>query len=274
MYSPITTPQVDSPRHRDRGRFHERQPEQHIEESASAHADRPHRRALEPAVVGQDRADQTEGEKRRAESRTCSGRQLEIDANTSPATSNATPIHRACASGTRPRGQWAKRSLLAVDLQIENVVPHHARAIKATRREQQCNGGQRGQDRLRRALDAITAPHVGPGGAIVVTQLRHDRRPRLAVLDPKGEVTRTLDLDAVDLIVDPRWLADGWSSSWSPRPRARRRGSDPSAAARDPAARAPHLRRRAPGGGRLAEEVGCGRENRWGASAIVRIGST
>lgn len=59
------------------------------------------------------------------------------------------------------------------------------------------------------SIDAMSAPHVGADGAMVVTLRRHDRRPRLAVLAADGEVRHFLDLDAADAAVEPRWMPDG-----------------------------------------------------------------
>lgn len=58
------------------------------------------------------------------------------------------------------------------------------------------------------AIEALSAPHVAADGAVVMTLRRHDGRPRLAVLERDGEVRRWLDLD-VEPSAQPRWLPDG-----------------------------------------------------------------
>lgn len=59
------------------------------------------------------------------------------------------------------------------------------------------------------ALDAMSAPHVATDGSIALLLRRRDGQPRLAVLDRAGEVQRFLDLDAADANTEPRWLPDG-----------------------------------------------------------------
>lgn len=59
------------------------------------------------------------------------------------------------------------------------------------------------------ALDAMSAPHVAADGSIALLLRRRDGQPRLAVLDRAGELQRFLDLDAADADAEPRWLLDG-----------------------------------------------------------------
>ena len=123
-------------------------------------------------------------------------------------------------------------------------------------------------------VDAMSAPHVAAGGEIVISLQRHDGKPRLAVLERGGELRAWLDLDVAPA-AEPRWLpdgsvlfvrgvADGEDESrgdlfrWWPESERLDRvthGADLSAV--DAAA-----------DGSWAAAV----QNRWGASAVVRVG--
>ena len=123
-------------------------------------------------------------------------------------------------------------------------------------------------------IDALGPPHVAADGAIVVTLRRHDGRPRLAVLERDGEVRRWLDLDGATT-AEPRWLPDG--SVLFVRGVADREGERRGDLFRwwpDPE----RLERLSFGADLRAVDAAAdgswaaGLVNRWGASALVRIG--
>ena len=112
-------------------------PEQHVEEPARGHRDRPERRSLRAAVVDQHRRDDAEREHQRLV--------VPLGCDREPAAprkreSRGEQQHAEDDRGALPhaaRRQRAERARLRVLREVEDVVPHHPGEVQATGRERE-----------------------------------------------------------------------------------------------------------------------------------------